>query len=100
MQILNRIVRAARDGLEYKCNQRHVEIILEQLEVKDAKPWGTPGIEDGTTVAEEADEQPLSAELTCLYRATSVHANDVGQDDRSDIQYAVTELCRRMRRRP
>ena len=37
-RILNRIVRATRDGREYVCDQRHVEIILEQLELKDAKP--------------------------------------------------------------
>ena len=56
---------------------------------------GTPGVEDATTVAEEADEQPLSADLTSLYRAISARANYIAQD-RSDIQYAVKELCRRM----
>ena len=30
-RILNRLVRATRDGWEYECDQRHVEIILEQL---------------------------------------------------------------------
>ena len=92
-RILNRIVRATRDGWEYECDQRHVEIILEQLELKNAKLLGTPGVEDATTVAEEADEQPLSADLTSLYRAISARANYVAQD-RSDIQYAVKELCR------
>ena len=76
-------------------DQRHVEIILEQLELKDAKKVSTPGVEDATTVAEEADEQPLSADLTSLYRAISARVNYVAQD-RSDIQYAVKELCRRM----
>ena len=78
-----------------KCDQRHVEIILEQLELKDAKPLGTPGVEDGTSTGEEADEQPLQGEMASLYRAISARANYVAQD-RSDIQYAVKELCRRM----
>ena len=94
-RILNRIVRATRDGWEYECDQRHVEIILEQLELKDARPLGTPGIEDGTTAGEEEDEHPLSADLTSLYRTISARANYSAQD-RSDIQYAVKELCRRM----
>ena len=94
-RFLNRIVRATDDGWEYECDQRHVEIILEQLELKDAKPLGTPGVEDGTSTGEEADEQPLQGEMASLYRASSARANYVAQD-RSDIQYAVKELCRRM----
>ena len=50
-------------------------MILKQLDLKDARPLRTPGIEDGTTVADEADEQPLSADLTSLYRAISARAN-------------------------
>ena len=30
-KILNRVVRATRDGWEYESDQRHVEIIVEQL---------------------------------------------------------------------
>ena len=52
-----------------------MEIILEQLELKNAKTLGTPGIEDGTTAAEEADAQPLPADLTSLYTAISARAN-------------------------
>ena len=57
-QILNTDVRATRDGWEFECIQRLIEIILEQLELKDAKKVSTPGVEDGTMTAEEADEQP------------------------------------------
>ena len=94
-RILNRIVRATHGGWEYESDQRHVEIILEQLELKNAKPLGTPGVEDGTTTGEEEDEQPLPGELASVYRAISARASYVSQD-RSDIQYAVKELCRRM----
>ena len=94
-RILNRVVKATSDGWEYECDQRHVEIIFEQLELQDANPLGTPGVEDATTVGEEADEQPLPADLASLYRAITARANYIAQD-RSDIQYAVKELCRRM----
>ena len=73
-RILNRIVRATRDDWEHECDQRHSEIILGQLELKDAKPLGTPGIEDGTTAAEEEDEHPVSADVTSLDRAVSARA--------------------------
>ena len=32
-QILNRVVRTTQDGWEYECDQRHVEIILGQLDL-------------------------------------------------------------------
>ena len=35
-RILNRIVRATSGGWEYECDQRHVEIILEQLELQNS----------------------------------------------------------------
>ena len=75
------------------CDQRHVEIIFERLELKDAKPLGTPGVKDATTVGEEADERPLSAASARVYRGISACANDIAQD-RSDIQSAVKEPCR------
>jgi hypothetical protein len=45
-KILNRVVRATQDGWEYECDQRHVEIILEQLDLVQASPLGTPGVGD------------------------------------------------------
>ena len=87
-RILNGIVRATRDGWEYKCDQGHVEISVEQLELKDGKPLGTPGIADGTTVAEEADGQPLSADLLAC-TDQSLRLQNYAAQDRSDIPYAV-----------
>ena len=36
-KILNRVIRATQDGWEYECDQRHVEITLEQLGLATAK---------------------------------------------------------------
>ena len=45
---LNRVVRATKDGWEYECDQRHVEIIFEQLDLVQASPIGTPGVKETT----------------------------------------------------
>ena len=37
-KMLNRVVRTTQDGWEYECVQRHVEIIVEQLDLVQAKP--------------------------------------------------------------
>ena len=93
-KILNRVVRVTKDGWEYESDQRHVEIMLEQLELTSCKPLGTPGVEEAAC-KEEHVSVPLSAEATSQYRAITARANYLAQD-RSDIQYAVKELCRRM----
>ena len=41
-KILNRVVRATDAGWEYECDQRHVEIILEDLCLTEAKLSGHP----------------------------------------------------------
>ena len=98
-KILNCVVRTTQDGWEYECDQRHVEIILEQLDLVQAKPLGTPGVEETTdskgSGKEESKSPPLEAGLASLFRAITVRANYISQD-RADVQYAVKELCRRM----
>ena len=98
-KILNRVVRANEEGWEYECDQRHVEIMLEQLGLTQAKPLGTPGVEETTDKKDggtEVSKSPiLSNEKASLYRAITARGNYVAQD-RPDIQYAVKELCRRM----
>ena len=94
-KILNRVVRVNKEGWEYESDQRHVEIIVEQLELISSKSLGTPGIEDTTGKEGEPASPPLPAEAASLYRAITARANYLAQD-RSDIQFAVKELCRRM----
>ena len=99
VKVLNRVRRATKDGYEYECDQRHVEIILEQLELTQAKSLGTPGVDETTESAksglEESKSPPLAPEKASLYRAITARANYIAQD-RPDVQYAVKELCRRM----
>ena len=45
------MIRATPQGWEYESDQRHVEIILEQLglNVDNTKPLSTPGVEETTS---------------------------------------------------
>ena len=85
-KILNRVVRATNEGWEYESDQRHVEIIVEQLGVANMKPLSTPGVEE-TTDSKLADKIPaaqLSSEQATQYRAIAARANYISQD-RADI---------------
>ena len=41
-RVLNRIIRVTENGWEYEPDQRHAEIIVEQLGLKDARSVATP----------------------------------------------------------
>ena len=45
-QILNMIIRATSAGWEYECDQRHVEALIEELELAATKSVSTPGVAD------------------------------------------------------
>ena len=100
---LNRVIRYTERGIEYEADQRHAEIIVDQLQVKDKMPYKVPyekpTKEEGATGATGAtatkEEEELGAEAATLYRGIAARANYLAID-RPDIQYAVKEVCRGM----
>ena len=95
VKILNRIVawNGAR-GIVYEADPRHVEIVVEQLGLQNAKPVATPGIKEEGRTQEDCD-QPLSEEEASKYRALVARYNYLSPD-RPDISYSVKELARYM----
>ena len=55
--------------------------------MKETKPVNTTGNKN-----KEVDEEELESEQASQYRAMTARCNYLSQD-RSDIQYAVKELC-------
>jgi hypothetical protein len=45
-KIVKRVIRAVSAGWEYESDERHAEIILEELQPNECKPVGTPGFEE------------------------------------------------------
>ena len=92
------VVRVVPTGWEFESDQRHVEIILEELQFKDCKLVGTPGVEE--TLKRSAEDEvhgamTLSPAMATQYRGLTARANYVLQD-RAEIQFAAKELCRTM----
>ena len=58
-RVLNRILRITSNGWEYEPDQRHADMIVEQLGLKEAKAVDTPTEEEKKWEAEE-DAQELS----------------------------------------
>jgi len=93
-RLLNRVVRCTSEGWEVEPDQRHADMIVQELESKGANGVTSPGESDTREKMEEYEEE-LSPTDTTRYRATAARANHLAAD-RPDIMYAVKELCRGM----
>jgi hypothetical protein len=92
VRILNRVVTWTNAGIEYEADQRHSELICEGLEIgSDSNGVNTPGVK----TTEDKRNIPLVGNDAVMYRAHVARGNYLAQD-RSNIQYAVKELCRSM----
>ena len=91
IRVLNRVITWTNSGLLYEADQRHAELIVQQLRLSHhSKPVSTPSVK----LASE-DDRELSGEDATIYRALAARANYLSQD-RADIGFAVKELCRYM----
>ena len=91
-QILNRVVRATDKGYEMEADPRHAELIIEQLDLTNAKGVSSPGTDEPSADIEEEPE-PLETEQASAFRAIAARCNYLAAD-RPDIMHAVKELCR------
>ena len=93
-KVLNRIVRWTPDGWELEADQRHAELIVEQMGLTGAKGGSTAGEYEKK---HEVDDTAalLEKEKAALFRSIAARATYLSQD-RSDIMYATKEICRKM----
>ena len=93
IRILNRILEWTAEGLNYEADQRHAEIIVEQLGLSEKKASiSTPGIKVKT---DEDSDELLNPSQASMYRGMVARANFLASD-RVDIQFAVKELAKDM----
>ena len=99
VRVLNRVLGWTSKGIEYEADPRHVEIILQQLNIDKCKPVTTPGTkEEGELKSGDAILAPrllLDEQRSYAYRALVARANYLAPD-RPDIAFAVKELARAM----
>ena len=76
IRILNRIITWKEDGIHYDADQRHAEIIIRQLGLKDnSNSLGTPGSKRA-----EDNEGRLGGRERTTYRAIVDRTNYLSQD--------------------
>ena len=89
--ILNRILQWTEDGITLEADQRHVELILKQMEMEKCN-----GSEiTGGAVKPESDGEKLNDVQGRNFRSMAARCNFMASD-RVDLQFACKEICRRM----
>ena len=94
VRVLNRIISWEKEGIGYDADPRHVEVMVEELGLKNCTTVGTPG-----TSTEGRTKDSCSIALASLeetrYRALVARANHLAPD-RADIAFAAKELAKSM----
>ncbi len=95
--MLNRVIRWTPEGITYEADQRHAELIVQDLGLTGAKSVTTPGSKDDNEKARVGndDGQWLDAKEASRFRGLSARLNFLAQD-RPDLMYASKEISRRM----
>ena len=66
-KVLNRVIRITENGWEYEADQRHGELIVEMMGLKEANGVNSPG-EEPKAWEEEEDEEELEDQMARDYR--------------------------------
>ena len=95
VRLLNRVVEWTPEGVNIEGDQRHAEIIVNQLGLQGAKPLSSPGERLKPQELSEEDIEELKPADATVFRAIVARGNYMSID-RSDVRFAVKELARRM----
>ena len=95
-RLLNRVVRCPNEVWGVEPDQRHADLIVQELALTGVNGLTTPGENEPRPQEGEVDEE-LSPTDTTRYRAIAAHATYLVAD-RPDLMYALKEMCRGMAR--
>lgn len=90
VMILNRLVHYGSFETTIEADPRHVQILLNELNLREAKETSTPGVR-----CENSDSKELNASESSRYRSLVMRGCYLSLD-RPDIAYACKELARHM----
>ena len=96
IRVLNRILRWGDHGVEYEPDQRHAEMIIQDMQVAGGKSVNTPIMnEDKNSVEERMKTNELSKADATAYRGLAARLNYLALD-RVDLQFTAKVIAKHM----
>ena len=93
VRVLNRIITYTPSGIEYEADQRHVESMVKDMNMEQAKTLSVAGSDDPDH--SETSETPLNRHYESIYRSVVAKGNYLAAD-RPDMQFATKECAKGM----
>ncbi len=94
---LNRIITWTFTGITYEHDPKHIDVVKEEMGMRQAKGVDTPGVRHNETEDELNSFEGLTGQSATRYRRVAAILNYAAQD-RPDIGFAVKEVARGMAR--
>ena len=94
-RVLNCVIRVTENGWEMEADQRHVDIVVQELGLQDAKPVSTPRSKDDVEKMLAEMDSPLPPKEATQYRALAARLDYLALDG-ADIQSATKEVAKYM----
>ena len=88
IRVLNRVLVWIEQGVQYEADQRHAEIVIQSLELQDAKGVSSPGACEKVVGNNESDNGELDESEKSSYRMILARFNHLAIY-KSDPHYAV-----------
>ena len=96
VKFLGRLIQWKQTGLAYQGDPSHARILLDEWQMDQSRPVGTPGIaEEKHDKIPELEAKKLSPEAAKTYRRAAARLNYMAQD-RADLSFAAKEASRGM----
>ena len=83
--------------MTYEADSRHVEVVLNQFQLNEAKSVMSPGTREEQSKSNEIETELMKPDEASRYRMPVARLNFLSSD-RLDIQYAVKEASKHMSR--
>ena len=98
MQVLNRTICWDKRGVTYEADQRHAEIVINEMGLRKGKSVVTPALPEASDEEEKRMKTPeLDKAEASRYRALAARINYLSLD-RADLQFAAKTISRNMAR--
>lgn len=92
IRVLNRVICWDDECIAYEADSRHVEVVLKQLQLNEARSVSTPGTREEQAKSNDESSEEMRPEDASTYRMIIVHLNYLAMD-RPDIQHATKEAA-------
>ena len=91
LRILNRVLRWESEGITWEADQRHAEIIIQQLGLEGSKPLSSPGCKEDTRRDKLAEKRRMRKIEESTQKDGGIYSFEAGRVERRSLTICESE---------